>query len=187
ALIIWDVQNLLVSNIFNKREFIENLKIILTITREKKVPVIYSKKTILPRTFHSPAKIYGYLKRFGINDSEKLSQFLLPGSPEAEIYSVVAPHDEDMVLPNHTASIFTGTIFDNLMKNLGIKTILFTGISAESDVSFSVRDASNKGFFSVVLEDCVSSRDEEMYKAVIKVLNKISIVIPSVTLIDKWK
>jgi nicotinamidase-related amidase len=53
ALVVWDVQNALVNNIFNKKEFLSNLKTVISKAREKGVSVIYSKITPLPPQYNS--------------------------------------------------------------------------------------------------------------------------------------
>lgn len=187
AIVVWDVQNLLVSRIFNKDEFIKNIQIFLEAARENNIPIIYSQITPLTREFESPSRIYGSMKRFGVTDPDKIPQFLLPGSIEAEIHNSVSPHEGDIILPKNTASIFIGTNFENLMRNRCIESIIFTGISTEFGISSSARDAANRGFFSIVASDCVSSGNEELHHAALKVLKRMCIVKSSEDLMEKWK
>jgi nicotinamidase-related amidase len=44
-----------------------------------------------------------------------------------------------------------------MLRNAGIITTGFTGIATEFGVESSARDAFNRGFYSVVVSDCVSS------------------------------
>lgn len=187
AIVVWDVQNLLVSRIFNKDEFIKNIQIFLEAARENNIPIIYSQITPLPREFESPSRIYGSMKQFGVTDPDKIPQFLLPGSIEAEIHNSVSPHEGDVVLHKNTASIFIGTNFENLMRNSCIESIIFTGISTEYGISSSARDAANRGFFSIVASDCVSSGNEEMHLASLKILKRMCIIKSSADLMEKWK
>jgi nicotinamidase-related amidase len=62
------------------------------------------------------------------------------------------------------------------MRDRGIKTLIFTGIATEFGVESSARDASNRGFFPVVVSDCVSSSDKEAHERSLKNLEKIVIV-----------
>ena len=48
ALIVWDVQNMLVGRIFNKDEFLSNLNSLIKKAREKNIPIFYTKITPLP-------------------------------------------------------------------------------------------------------------------------------------------
>jgi nicotinamidase-related amidase len=43
ALVVWDVQNLNVSRIFNKEEFISNLSLIIELARKATVPIFFTR------------------------------------------------------------------------------------------------------------------------------------------------
>ncbi|MBM2824510.1 MAG: hypothetical protein HW402_174 [Dehalococcoidales bacterium] len=187
ALVVWDVQNGLANAIFNKVEFTKNLKSFIATARKINIPVIYTKITPLPRQYESAFRLYTQMKRAGVDDLEKLPPFMQPGSPESEIYPDVAPLASDVVLNKHTTSIFIGTHFESMMRNRGIKTILFTGISTEIGIDSSARDSANRGFYTIVVEDCVSSSDKESHESTLKVLKKVCVVAPSKDIAKEWK
>jgi nicotinamidase-related amidase len=187
CLVVWDVQNALVNSIFNREQFLKSLKSLIEIARRKGILIVYSKIVPLPVSLESPWRIYMMMKRSGINDLAKLPQWMLPGSTEAQIPDEVRPADGELVLDKHTASIFTGTHFEYIMMNRGIKTILFSGISTEIGIASSARDSSNRGFYTIVLADCVSSPDKEMHDSTLKVLPRVCLVMPSADIISQWK
>jgi nicotinamidase-related amidase len=187
CLVVWDVQNALVNVVFNREQFLKSLKSLVTAARKYKVLIVYTKITPLPTAVESPWRVYNMMKRFGVDDPAKLRPWLVPGSPEAEISDEVKPAENDLVLNKHTASVFIGTHFEYLMMNRGIKTILFAGISTEIGIASSARDASNRGFYTVVLLDCVSSSDKEMHEATLKVLPRVCMVMPSTDIMAQWK
>ncbi|MBW2093140.1 MAG: cysteine hydrolase, partial [Deltaproteobacteria bacterium] len=150
------------------------------------IPVVYSKITPLPKDYESPTRTLMMMRRFWIDDPDKVPQFLPPGSPESEIHSDVQPLDVEAVIPKNTASFFIGTNFENMMRNRGIETIIFTGISTEMGISSSARDSGNRGFYTVVVPDCVSSTDQEMHESALKILSRICFVEPSEALIKAW-
>ena len=53
-------------------------------------------------------------------------------------------------------SIFIGTDFERMIRNAGITTIVFTGISTEDDVESNARDSLNRDFFCVRVSNEVS-------------------------------
>ena len=127
------------------------------------------------------------MKRYGVDDPAKLPQFMKPGTTDADIPADVAPSEKDVVINKHTASVFIGTHVEYMLRNKGIDSIVFTGIATEFGVASSARDASNRGFYPVVANDCVSSRDKEMHEASLKVLSGICIVVPCAEIIREWK
>ena len=54
ALVIWDVQNMLVHNIFNKDEFLSNAKSLISMARTREIPIFFTKITPLPRSLSHP-------------------------------------------------------------------------------------------------------------------------------------
>jgi len=146
------------------------------VSKERKVPVIFSKITPLSGQFESPVRKYFFKKR----------QFQLNSVPNG-LDLTIEPTDGDVVMPKNTASIFIGTNFEMLMRNAGITTILFTGIATEFGVESSARDASNRGFFPVILTDAVSSYNQEAHNRSLENMKSLAILLRTEELIALWK
>lgn len=183
CLVIWDVQNGLVDKIFNKEEFLANLGRLIAQLRNK-MPIVYTLITPFPKDFTSSWRYYSMMKFFNVKDPNQAPSFMAAGSKEREISQSVKPESTDIVLEKSTASIFVGTNFEYLMRNRGINTLIFTGIATEIGVESSARDASNRGFFPVVVSDCVSSRDKEAHERSLQNLSKIVIVEKAADILD---
>jgi nicotinamidase-related amidase len=69
----------------------------------------------------------------------------------------------EIVIDKHTAGIFIDTAFELMLQSAGIITVVFTGIATEFGIESSARDGSSRGFYSVVVSDCVSSLDKESH------------------------
>jgi len=61
----------------------------------------------------------------------------------------VKPQPGDLQIEKATANIFLGTNFELMMKNCGVKSLIFTGIATEMGVELSARDAAARGFYPV--------------------------------------
>ena len=182
CLIVWDVQNGLVDRIFNKEEFLVNLKNLIEKLRNR-MPVVYTLITPLPKGFDSSWRYYSMMKRFNVDDISKLPPFMAIGSKEREVPEGVQPQPTDIVLNKSTASIFIGTDFEYMMRNRGITTLIFTGIATEIGIESSARDASNRGFYPVIVSDCVSSADREAHERSLENMAKLLIVEKSVNIV----
>ncbi|BAB59685.1 isochorismatase [Thermoplasma volcanium GSS1] len=185
VLVAWDVQNGLVNSIFNKNEFLGVVKNVIQSARKKGVKVIYTKITPMPPGFESGYRLYSMMKRYGVSDPDKV-RFMEPGSPEAEIYSELAPEQGDIVINKNTADLFIGTNVELMLRNAGIDTILFTGIATEFGIESSARSAGNRGFYPVVIQDGVSSPNKDMHEAALKILATQAITIKSEDLMSAW-
>jgi nicotinamidase-related amidase len=186
ALVLWDCQDGLVNNIFNREEYLANLKTLLAAARRREISVIYTKITPLPAGYQSAWNIYLNMKRYNVNDPTKIPVFMKLGSPEAEISPELAPNEGEIVLNKHTANIFFGTNFEQLMRFRGVQTILFTGIATEYGVEHSAREASIRGFYTIVVSDCVSSSDKAKHEMALKIMPRMCLVLPSNDIIQEW-
>lgn len=157
ALIVWDVQEALVGGIFNKDEFVNNVKKLIKKAREIRIPIFYTKITPLKEKFESPLRKVSGFGRFE------------PGDIIKDIY----PENEDVVLNKNTASIFIGTNFELMARNAGINVLYFTGIATEMGVETSARHAQNLGFIPVIVQDAVSSRDRDAHERSLKNLARM--------------
>ena len=183
CLVVWDVQNGLVSRIYNKTEFIANVKYLVNALRGK-IPVVYTLITPAAKEFRSSWSYYAMMKRFGVNDPAKLPDFMANGSSDRNIFEDISPQDGDILLEKPAASIFIGTYFEQMMKNRNINTLIFTGIATEIGVESSARDAANRGFYPVIAEDCVSSMDKDAHGRSLENMRKMFICENSKTIIE---
>ncbi|MGI8937685.1 MAG: cysteine hydrolase [Iamia sp.] len=82
---------------------------------------------------------------------------LLPGSSEASVVPELGPEPSDLVLNRlHGLSPMAGTDLDPVLRNLGVTTIVVTGVSVNVAVTNLVMDAVNLGYQVVLPRDGVT-------------------------------
>lgn len=175
ALIIWDVQKALVEGIFNKNEFLENNKKLIDSAHKNNIPVFFSKITPLPERFESASRKF----------SAKIRNLKWPSADALELE--IPAQSEDVVIAKNTASIFVGTNFENMIRNAGITTLIFTGIATEYGVESSARDAANRGFYSVIAKDACSSRSQEDHERALINMQNLLIVMTTNEILEMWQ
>lgn len=93
---------------------------------------------------------------------------LLPGSPEASVVPALGPEPTDLVLTRlHGLSPMAGTDLDPVLRNLGVTTVVVTGVSVNVAVTNLVMDAVNLGYQVVVPRDGVTGIPAAYAEAVI--------------------
>lgn len=93
---------------------------------------------------------------------------LLPGSVEAEVVPQLGPDPRDLVLTRlHGLNPMGGTDLDPILRNLGVTTIVVTGVSVNVAVTNLVMDAVNLGYQVVVPRDGVCGIPADYADAVI--------------------
>jgi nicotinamidase-related amidase len=78
-------------------------------------------------------------------------------SPGHEVVKRLLPRRDDYFILKPRHSAFYQTPVSLLLKDLGVKTLVLTGILSDSCVLFSANDAYLRGYKIVVPEDCVAS------------------------------
>ena len=73
-----------------------------------------------------------------------------------------------------------------MLRNAGIITVVFTGIATEFGIESSARDAFNRGFYSVVVSDCVSSPDKNGHDRSLENMKNLIPIINSKELENIW-
>ena len=176
ALVLWDVLRAFEKIIFNKEEFSKNLNSIVELARKSKIPIFFTSVQILSKRFESSANTVGKL-----GFDRLFEQF----APE-DMDFAIKPKQEEIVINKHTASIFIDTGFERMLRNAGIITVVFTGIATEFGVESSARDAFNRGFYSVVVSDCVSSPDKNGHNRSLENMKNLITVINSKEFENIW-
>ncbi len=196
ALVVWDVQNMLVNRIFNRDEFTNNLNFVVNLARRANVPIFFTRIQILPNRFESPSRLYTLSKLGFDRTSQTVTKEdldfavkpiqLLQQQQQQQQQEEEEEEEEEIVIDKHTASIFVDTGFEHMLRNAGIITVVFTGIATEFGIESSARDASNRGFYSVVISDCVSSPDRNAHERSIDNMRKLITIITSKDIEYSW-
>ena len=82
---------------------------------------------------------------------------LLEGDPRTEFDLRVSPAQDEIVVTNHAISAFAGTSLSQLFRVQGINTVVLGGVVTHYAVEGTGRDAHDRGYRVVVLEDGCSS------------------------------
>lgn len=64
ALVVWDVQKMLVDSIFNEEEFMKSINFLIESARKSKISIFYTAIEMLPLKYESPSRLYTYTKLF---------------------------------------------------------------------------------------------------------------------------
>jgi len=78
-----------------------------------------------------------------------------------EFYEPVAPRDGEFVVRKRAVSAFAGTELDRLLHVRDISTLALAGSITNFAVEGTARDASDRGYRVVILQDCCESVSDE--------------------------
>jgi nicotinamidase-related amidase len=94
---------------------------------------------------------------------------LLPGSPQQAVVAALAPVAGDYVLTRyHGLSPFHGTELDQLLRNLGVRTVVATGVSVNVGILGLTIEAVNAGYQVVIPREAVAGTPDAYVEAVME-------------------
>ncbi|MBT2691339.1 cysteine hydrolase [Bacillus sp. ISL-47] len=82
-----------------------------------------------------------------------------------------AQHDYFLIKPKHSA--FYGTALNTLLHQLGVNTLVMTGIAGNICVLFSANDAYMREYLLYIPHDCTASNDDHDNENALKMMEKV--------------
>lgn len=97
------------------------------------------------------------------------SEPLVAGSPRQRAVAGLEPADGDYVLTRlHGVSPFHGSELDPLLRNLGVRTVVATGVSVNIAITALTIEAVNNGYQVVLPRDAVAGTPDDYVDAVFR-------------------
>ena len=95
------------------------------------------------------------------------------GSHEHDVVAELEPMDHELVIDKNASSPFNGTGIDQLLRNMGLETLVVTGMATDMCVETTARDAADRGYNVIVVEDAVATFFPEHHRAALSALARV--------------
>lgn len=120
--------------------------------------------------------------------TRKSARPLLPGSPQQAPVAALAPADGEWVVTRwHGVTPFHGTELDALLRNLGVRTVVATGVSVNIGILGLVIEAVNAGYQVVIPTEAVTGTPDEYVAAVMEhTLRLLATLAPVDRVVGVW-
>jgi biuret amidohydrolase len=113
------------------------------------------------------------LRLRGAVDGERVARIGPLGSEVHAVHAPLAPRADEIVLNKVTRSGFTSTGLDQILRNQGVTTLLVGGTLTNSCVETTARDAADRGYRTVMIEDGCLSFDPDSHDAALLAFRRI--------------
>ncbi len=137
---------------------IPKLKALLDWARGKGLPVIYACDA----------------HRKGVDAELALwGDHAIEGTWGAQVIEELKPQEGDFVVRKRRYSAFFGTDLDLLLRELGVDTLILTGLVTNVCVQHTAADAFFRGYKVVVVSDCCGALTEEEHKSALEYMRRV--------------
>ena len=153
------------------RRTIEPCQAILKAARSAGLAIIHTREGHRPDlTDAPPSKLARGKLDTGIGDDGPMGRILIRGEIGHDIIPELAPNDDEPVIDKPGKGAFYETDLHLILQNQGIQTLIVCGVTTEVCVHTTVREANDRGYECVVLEDCVGSYFPEFQRIGIEMI-----------------
>ncbi|HET6858783.1 MAG TPA: isochorismatase family cysteine hydrolase [Streptomyces sp.] len=101
---------------------------------------------------------------------------VLLGTWGTQVHDALKPAADEPVVEKRRISPFFGTHLDVLLRNLGVNTLLLTGVTTDLVVLSTARDGHDRDYRIEVLEDATATDSQETHDAALKVIARTAAV-----------
>jgi nicotinamidase-related amidase len=95
------------------------------------------------------------------------------GSDEHRILEEIKPQGAELIVQKTTIGAFSSTNIDAILWSRGLKYLLFTGVSTNMCVETTARDAADKGFRCVLIEDGCGASAQSYHDAAMTTFQRL--------------
>lgn len=152
------------------KSIIPTVKKVLDAAREKKMFIVHTREGHRPDLSDVPE---AKKRRFqSIGEKGPMGKILIRGEYGHDIVDELKPIAGEVVLDKPGKGAFYQTDLQLILENKGIESLIFCGVTTHVCVHTTIREANDRGFECLMLEDGTAAFDPRDQEAAIRMINQ---------------
>jgi biuret amidohydrolase len=116
-----------------------------------------------------------------IGSEGSMGRLLVRGEAGWDIIAELAPKPGEAVIDKPGSGAFYATDLDHLLRQQSIRNLVLCGVTTAVCVHTTLREASDRGYDTLLLEDCCAESDPQLHRAAIEMVKLEGGIFGSVT------
>ncbi len=170
ALLVYDMQIGILSQIKNADEVTRQVLKVLTVARDAGLRVFFSRHLSLPTKLMGVFQFRIAMTWQRVTSPEQVKPWFLRDNPGFQITPELSPRSNEGVFDKLTMSAFEGTWLDLALRDAEINAFIIVGVATEVGIEPTVRHGADLGYFPVMVVDACGGGHEEAAKRSIESL-----------------
>ena len=159
------------NNVSRLQAIVPTVKMLLEAFRGQQLPIFHTIEGHLPNLSDCPiTKQRRGQGKLRIGDVGPMGRILVLGEPGNAIIPELEPLPDEMVITKPGKGAFYGTKLDKLLREQEITHLIIAGVTTEVCVQTTMREANDRGFECLLVEDATESYFPEFKQSTLEMI-----------------
>jgi biuret amidohydrolase len=166
ALLVYDMQVGILSQIKNPEQITQQVLKVLSASRDAGVRVFFSRHLSLPKELMGMVQYRMAMAWQRTDSPEQVDPWFLRDAPGFQIAPELNPLPSEGVFDKLTMSAFEGTWLDFALRDCGVNAFIVVGVATEIGIEPTARHGADLGYIPVLVTDACGAGNEAAKRSI---------------------